>query len=223
MKRAFAIAAFLLVAGAARAHRIDELLQSAFFEIHPDRVEVQLDIGPGAAVAEEFILAADTNRDGQIDATESTAAAEKVGALLRLDLDGKTLELRLVEAQFPPLDFLRAGDAVHALVFAAEFPELAPGDHTLHFENTNRPAHGIWLAHALYPTSKTIAILSQDRSEDQSCTTIGFRVTAPIQAVPTVAPSSLARPELARGAVAAGIVLALLAGGWAPRYFARRN
>ena len=49
---------------AVSAHRRDEYLQAARLAVEPDRVELELDVTPGIAVADATIADLDRDRDG---------------------------------------------------------------------------------------------------------------------------------------------------------------
>ena len=50
------------------AHRADEYLQAARLAIDPARVQIELDLTPGIALAEAIIADIDRNRDGSLSA-----------------------------------------------------------------------------------------------------------------------------------------------------------
>src|SRR5215472_19264685 len=89
------------------AHRLDEYLQAACVTIDPDRVQVELDLTPGVAVAEKVWSAIDLDRDGRISAAEAQAYSERVLADLSLDLDGTPLATRVSDRVFPAIDAMR--------------------------------------------------------------------------------------------------------------------
>ena len=54
------------------AHRRDEYLQAARLAIDPGRVQLELDLTPGIALAEAIIADIDRNRDGSLSAGRAT-------------------------------------------------------------------------------------------------------------------------------------------------------
>ena len=65
--------AVVIVGTAASAHRRDEFLQAARLGVEPDRVELELDLTPGIAVADATIADIDRDRDGVLSAEERGA------------------------------------------------------------------------------------------------------------------------------------------------------
>ena len=70
------------------AHRRDEYLQAARIAIDPGRVQIELDLTPGIALAEAIIADIDRNRDGSLSADEQRAYASLVLSALTLEVDG---------------------------------------------------------------------------------------------------------------------------------------
>src|SRR5262245_2022622 len=69
-------AAIALAAGTtASAHRLDEYLQAARIDLQADRVTVDLDLTPGASLAESVIAAIDRDQDGVASRDELNAYA----------------------------------------------------------------------------------------------------------------------------------------------------
>src|SRR5262245_61337231 len=88
-RRAAAGIAFVAIAGLARgasAHRLDEYLQAARIGIDPGRVQLELDLTPGVAVAGKVIGDIDRDRDGVLSADEKRAYAAQVFGALAMDV-----------------------------------------------------------------------------------------------------------------------------------------
>ena len=60
--------------------------------------------------------------------------------------------------------------------WAATLPELSTGPHTVFFRNAHRPEVSVYLANALAPANRRIAITAQRRDADQRELTIAYRV-----------------------------------------------
>jgi hypothetical protein len=198
---AFAASALVLAAALdASAHRRDEHLQAARIGIAPDRVAVDLDITPGADLAEAAILAIDRDGDGTLSAEERDAYARAVAAALRLATDRDAHALRLVSATFPEPADIRRGEGTIALRLRADLgPDLAAGDHELVFGNGHQPAQSVYLANALVPDSPYVTITSQRRSATQHELTIGY----------TLAPKASPRLLAVLVGLAASVLVAL--------------
>ena len=69
------LALTLAVAGSAElsAHRTDEYLQAARLAIDPARVQIELDLTPGIALADTIVADIDRNHDGSLSADEQRA------------------------------------------------------------------------------------------------------------------------------------------------------
>ena len=161
------------------AHRRDEYLQAARLAIAPGRVELQLDLTPGIAVATSVIADIDRNGDGVFSAEETQAYAQRVLSELRLDIDGHALHLRQPQSQptadaFPAADAIRRGEGVIQLQLEAALPALTAGAHHLTYHNAHRRDIGVYLANALLPDTDRVAITAQLRDPEQRDLTIDY-------------------------------------------------
>src|SRR5262245_660547 len=102
----------LLATADLSAHRRDEYLQAARLAIAPARVELQLDLTPGIAVADAVIAEIDRNGDGVWSAEERQAYVERVVGGIGLDVDGQALHAQVTSATFPDAgaDAFRRGE-----------------------------------------------------------------------------------------------------------------
>ena len=165
------------VAGAqASAHRKDELLQAARLGIALDRVRIDLDLTPGIAVADAVLADIDADRNGSVSRDEGLRYASRVLSEIRLDVDGRPLDLRMGDSEFPPVDDVRRGEGTIRMALTAPTGTLDGGVHTLHYRNAHRPDIGVYLANALVPATDRIAITSQDRDAEQRGLSVGFEV-----------------------------------------------
>jgi hypothetical protein len=159
------------------AHRLDEYLQAARIAINPGRVQVELDLTPGVAVAERVIRRIDIDGNGTLTPNEQERYARDVLSGVRLDVDGRSLVTRLASWRFPGASAMRSGDGTITLDLEAEF-EATPGPHRLTFRNDNDRSIAAYLANALVPSSDSIAIHAQDRDVAQSSLSIAFTADA---------------------------------------------
>jgi hypothetical protein len=149
------------------AHRRDEYLQAARLAIEPARVDVELDLTPGIALAEGVVAEIDRNRDGVVSGAEARAYAAVVERDTELALDGRPLPRQLVEVHAPAVAAMIEGVGTLRLRWTAPLPDLAPGMHRLRFENAHHPDIGVYLANVLVPSSDRVAIVQQDRDAGQ--------------------------------------------------------
>jgi hypothetical protein len=171
-------AVFTLVSAGASAHRLDEYLQAARIDIGDGRVEVELSLTPGAAVAGTIFADIDRDRDGSLSAGEQEAYTASVLGSISLEADGQPLNVRPISSSFPGVDAVRRGEGTIRLRSDAVLPSQTPGAHRLLFRNTHRRDVSVYLANALVPVSPRFDITAQRRDADQRELTIDYVVDA---------------------------------------------
>jgi len=149
------------------AHRRDEYLQAARLGIDPDRVQVELDLTPGIAVAEAILAEINLDANGSISVAEARAYSDRVLRAVALDVDGIPLRLELVDSVFPALDAVLKGEGTTRIQAVVSMPRLANGLHRLRYRNAYRSDIGVYLANALIPDSDSVTITAQRRDVDQ--------------------------------------------------------
>ena len=149
------------------AHRRDEYLQAARLAIEPGRIELQLDLTTGIALADRVIGEIDRDRDGTVSDAEARAYAAVVERDTELALDGRALPRQLVEDRAPLVAAMRSGEGTLRLRWTAALPPLAPGTHVVRFTNAHHADIGVYLANVLVPASDRVAVTRQDRDVDQ--------------------------------------------------------
>lgn len=156
------------------AHRLDELLQAARIGIDRARVDLELDLTPGASIARGVFDGIDRNRDGALSDEEEDAYARDVLGSLAVDVDGRPQLLELTGRRFPPLFELSAGTGVIQLTARARFPPTLGWRHHVRFRNAHRPDISVYLANALASSNPAIAIGRQIRDTQQREITIEY-------------------------------------------------
>jgi hypothetical protein len=176
--RGIALASMIVVIGATSvsAHRRDELLQAARIGIAADRIELELSLTPGIAVADDILGAIDRDHNGMLSSEEKGRYTEQVMAATELRIDGRIVKMAVSTAMYPLLDELRDGDRSIEFRLTAAFPELSSGRHEIAFSNSYRNDISIYLANALKPDSDRIVIASQHRDRDQQRLAIDFTI-----------------------------------------------
>lgn len=201
---ACALTIALVAAGAsASAHRRDEYLQAARIAIDPDRVQITLDLTPGISRADDILAGIDSDRDGSISAQDTQAYARELLTNLALDVDGAPIRLELAASTFPTVAAVRNGEGTMRVDAAAALPRLRDGAHHLHYRNSHRSDISVYLANALVPESRRIAVTAQRRDRDQRDLVIDY----------VLEPEGSARTELQVSA-AAGVGLTSMAAFW---------
>jgi hypothetical protein len=109
------------------AHRADEYLQAARLAIAPGRVQVELDMTPGIALAEAILADIDRDRDGSLSAEEQRAYARLVLGALDLEIDGRRLPAPLDTSSFPAPEAVRCGEGTIRIQSAVMLPRLSTG------------------------------------------------------------------------------------------------
>jgi hypothetical protein len=156
------------------AHRRDEYLQAARLAIDPARVEIELDMTPGIALADAILADIDRNHDVSLSADEHRAYRALVLSALELEVDGTRLKLEPGASRFPEIDEVRRGEGTIRLHFAATLPRLSAGVHQLSFRNKHQRSRSVYLANALVPQSYQVTIAAQRRDVDQTELTIDY-------------------------------------------------
>jgi len=147
----------------ADAHRLDEYLQATRISIEDGRIVVEMNLTPGAAVAENVIAAIDGNHDGEISSAECAAYASDVVGSVSLDIDGEGRSVVVDKYRFPSTAEMRRGEGVIRLYATASIPAAATGHHRLVFANRHRSDIGVYLVNALVPVDDRIRIKAQSR------------------------------------------------------------
>lgn len=191
MKRHVACFVILLWVGATSvfAHRLDEYLQAATFEIGSDRVEIKMHLTPGTKVFNQVLSAIKTNNDEIISKTEEQRYAGQVQNDLALKLDGQILPLRLVSYTFPPLAELKDGLGDILLNFEATLPPGAT-NRIITFENHHLNSISVYLVNCLVPSDPSIRITAQGRNYTQSQYQLNFTQVSVLSSAPPTAQSS---------------------------------
>ena len=160
------------------AHRRDEYLQATRLAIDPDRVQIELDLTPGIAVAEVVLAEIDFDADRSISAAEARAYADRVLSAIALDVDGMPLGVELVDSAFPALDTMLNGDGTARIHAVASMPRLIDGVHHLRYRNTYRSDIAVYLANALVPASDRVTVTAQRRDVDQRDLIVDYMLRA---------------------------------------------
>jgi hypothetical protein len=156
------------------AHRSDEYLQAARLAISPSRVDLQLDLTPGIAVADRILNEIDQNHDSALSPAEQARYVDRVLEALALDIDRHPLDLQLVSSTFPAADALKRGEGTIAIHATAALPPLPNGLRRLSFRNSHHSDIGVYLANVLVPDSDRVFIDEQRRDVDQHNLTVEY-------------------------------------------------
>jgi hypothetical protein len=161
---------------AAPAHRLDEYLQATLVVIERDAVRLQIHLTPGVAVAERVLAHIDRNADGAISGDEATAYADSLKRDLTLRVDAREADLTLIGSHCPEPIALRTGEGIIQIELQATIGPLAAGAHILTLENRHLTSLSAYLLNAAKPTTRTVQITRQRRTDNQSSGTIEFGI-----------------------------------------------
>ena len=149
-------------------------------------MQLELDLTPGIALAETIIADIDRNSDGALSADEQRAYGDAVVNALTLQVDGTLLRAQLAASSFPDLEAVRRGEGTIRLQSTAVLPSLSTGSHQLLYRNSHHPDRSVYLANAMVPASKAVAVTAQRRDGDQTELTIDYVLRA-VPATPLAA------------------------------------
>jgi hypothetical protein len=174
----FAVTTAFIAEGRVSAHRLDECLQAARIAVEPARVDLELDLTPGTAVAESIIADIDGDRDGALSRDEQRTYVGHVLDAVELTVDGRPLDVRPDTFAFPEVDALRRGEGTIHLRSEIGLPSQSTGTHHLFFRNKYRQDVSVYLANVLVPESERIAVSAQRHDAEQRDLTIDYVVRA---------------------------------------------
>jgi hypothetical protein len=166
-----------MFATAASAHRLDEYLQATRIDVEVDRIDLDIDLTPGAAVARGIVETIDLDADGTLSKKETTEYAAKVIRSLYLTMDGRSLNVALLDVSFPAIDEMWRGEGVIRLRARAAEPVVNEGRHRVDFRNDHRADIGVYLVNALLPGDERIHITGQSRDMLQRQVSVDYQVT----------------------------------------------
>ena len=173
---ALALAIVVISASDLSAHRRDELLQAARISVAADRVDLELSLTPGIAVADDVVGSIDRDRNGALSPEEQRRHAEQVLAATELRIDGRIVSMEVGTPAYPLPGELGEGDRAIELRATATLAGLSSGRHEIAFTNSYRSDISVYLANALKPASEQIVIASQQRDPEQRTLAIAFSI-----------------------------------------------
>ena len=173
-----ALGVWLAAVPPAGAHRLDEYLQATRLAIGLERVDLEIDLTPGVAVASKVVSWIDTNGDGEISSAEGEVYARQMLGSVTLSVDGLPVPIVLVETRFPQLQDMSLRVGTIQLRATAMLPATGPGRHRVSFLNTHRPELSVYLVNALVPASSRIRIGDQRRDRAQHRLTLDYTIAS---------------------------------------------
>jgi CubicO group peptidase (beta-lactamase class C family) len=166
----------LTAAPAARAHRLDEYLQATRLAIDTHRVDLEIDLTPGVAVASKVLSWIDRDGNNEISPAEGDAYARQMLRAVTLSVDGSPARIELMETRFPQTDDMNQGVGTIRLRASATVPAMGAGRHRIQFLNAHRSELSVYLVNALAPADRRIRIEDQRRDRAQHSLTLDYTV-----------------------------------------------
>lgn len=158
-------------------HRLDECLQAVRIEVGLREIRIELDLTPGAQVADQIIRILDADQDSRISPSESDAYADLVRSGLELKVDARKQDLRIEHQRFPSIAELKEGIGTIQLQLVAIHAPLRPKSHQLIFTNRHAEEISVYLANALIPSDANLAVTQQERDTLQRVLKLNFSVS----------------------------------------------
>ena len=162
----------------AHAHRVDEYLQATLLSIDVQRVDLEIDLTPGIAMASQVFAWIDTNRDGEISSAEGEAYARQMLHSVALSVDGRPVRIELVEASYPQFREMNLGVGTIRVRATANVSATAAGRHQVSYFNMHRSESSVYLVNALVPANPRIQLGDQRRDTAQHGLTLDYTVVA---------------------------------------------
>ena len=159
------------------AHRLDEYLQAARVSLAHTRVELEIDLTPGASVADGIIALIDRDGDKRISPEEAEQYGRNVLADVVLELDGRRVTLTLDHVEAPPLEEMRHGLGAIQLRASGDVEPRMSFRRELHFQNNHHAASSVYLVNALIPADRGISVVGQTRDAKQRDVRIDYSVS----------------------------------------------
>lgn len=167
------IACVLLTMQSAFAHRIDEYLQATIVSVEKNSIHASMRLIPGLLVSPAVIDTIDTNGDGIFSESEQRAYAQRVIADLRIAIDGKSAQPKLVAWSFPQPSQMRDGLGEIHVDYTIDLPNGGP-DRSLVLANHHLSRTSVYLMNVIVPQDRDTRILAQNRNEQQSVYELDF-------------------------------------------------
>jgi ABC-type nickel/cobalt efflux system permease component RcnA len=167
----------LLFPPGAAAHPLDELYQSTYITVVPNRITMQIELYTGVLVAPRILSMIDTNQDDIISEAESQAYVDLFLNDVRFEIDGRPTLLTATDIEMPsPLD-LKAGVGVIRFKLYTDLPPDHRGNHQFFYDNQHQSdLNSIYAVNALRDTANWVEITKQDRDVFQASLTLDYTI-----------------------------------------------
>jgi hypothetical protein len=171
-----ALGLVLSVPAPSLAHQLDEYLQATRLSLTRDRVDLEIDLTPGAMIARDIASRLDMDADGRISPQEAEAYGQSVLHDVVVDLDGRAVLPTLTRVEVPPVEEMTEGVGTIQIRAVAPISSLAAGRRSLSFRNNHLPDGSVYLANALVSTVRDIDVVAQTRDPRQREIRVDYQV-----------------------------------------------
>jgi hypothetical protein len=159
----------------ARAHRLDEYLQATRIGFERERLQVEINLTPGANIASQIASLIDTNADGVISQVEGAAYVRRVLAAISLSIDGRRVGLRIDGHEIPGPEAMAAGMGT-IRIRGSVTTATGAGRHHVAYANSHLPQTSVYLVNALVPSDPRVVIGTPQRDRMQRALELDFDV-----------------------------------------------
>jgi len=170
-------ACLLAISASPSAHRLDEYLQATRVSLAHTRVTLEIDLTPGASVADGIIALIDRDGDSSISPVEAESYGRDVLTDVIFELDGQPIALTLSRVEVPSLDEMRHGIGAIQLRASGDVGPRMSLRRDLHFQNNHQPGSSVYLVNALIPSDRGISVVGQTRDAKQRGVRIEYSVS----------------------------------------------
>lgn len=168
--------AVLLTTVSPSAHRLDEYLQAARVSLERTQVTLEVDLTPGASVADGIIALIDRDGDSKVSPIEARSYGQDVLGDVVLDLDGRAVELTLAHVEVPSIDEIRHGVATIQLRAVGGVEQRMSRRRHLRVRNNHHAGSSVYLVNAMIPSDAGISVLGQTRDAKQRDVRIDYDI-----------------------------------------------
>ncbi len=167
----------LTMSASPSAHRLDEYLQAVRVSLARTRVALEVDLTPGAAVADGIVALIDRDGDKKISPLEAESYGREVLTDVVLELDGRPVALTLSHVEVPSIDEMRHGIGAIQLRASADVEPRMRLRRQLHFQNNHHAGSSVYLVNALIPSDRGISVVGQTRDAKQRDVRVEYTVS----------------------------------------------
>ena len=173
---AIALAVILASPADVAAHRLDEYLQASRVALDRDRISLEIDLTPGAAMASDAVGLLDLDGDGTISPAEAGAYGERVLKDLIVTLDRRPIVMHLTRAEVPSIAEMHDGLGTIRLTAVGQVSSPAAGRRQLDLRNAHEPMPSVYLANAMMPGDEAISVVRQSRDPRQQELRVDYEI-----------------------------------------------